>query len=66
MYRVATISVFDVMDSVQIHGRVRLWTGMVTDGNDVEFDCDAMIQGVGSGDGREWLKDALIGLIETL
>jgi hypothetical protein len=55
MYRVATISVFDVMDSVQIHGRVRLWTGMVTDGNDVEFDCYAMIQGVGSGDGREWL-----------
>lgn len=66
MYRVATIACYDVMDTVQISATVRLWDGLVTDGSDVEFHCAATVQGVGSAEGHEWLRDALIGLIESL
>lgn len=66
MYRVATIAAYDVMETVHITCSVRLWDGLVTDGSDVEFHCDATVQGVGSADGREWLRDALVGLIESI
>lgn len=66
MYRVATIAVYDVMETVHVEGTVRLWDGLVTDGSDVEFACTATVQGVGSAEGREWLRDALVGLIESI
>lgn len=66
MYRVATIAAFDVMETVHITATVRLWDGVVTDGSDVEFACTATVQGVGSSEGHEWLRDALVGLIESL
>lgn len=66
MYRVATIAVYDVLETVHITATVRLWDGLITDGSDVEFTCDTTVQGVGSAEGREWLRDALIGMIESL
>lgn len=66
MYRVATVAAFDVMETVQVTATVRLWDGLRTDGSDAEFSCTATVQGVGSGDGRDWLRDALVGLIEAL
>lgn len=66
MYRIATIACFDVMETVQVTATVRLWDGLRTDGSESEFACTASVQGVGSAEGREWLRDALVGLIEAL
>lgn len=66
MYRVATISAYDVMDQVHLAATVRLWDGLEVKPSDLEFHCSTAVQGVGSAEGREWLRDALIGLIEAL
>lgn len=66
MYRVATIACYDVMDTVQISATVRLWDGIEVKPSDRELHCAATVQGVGSAEGREWLRDALVGLIEAL
>lgn len=66
MYRIATIAAYDVMETVHVHATVRLWDGLQTGSPTAEFSCTATVQGVGSSEDHEWLRDALVGLIESL
>lgn len=66
MYRTASIHAYDVMDTVHITATVMLYTGMGPGQHEVEIHCATTVQGVGSGDGAVWLRDALVALAETL
>jgi hypothetical protein len=66
MYRTATLAVYDVMDEVFVTADVRLYDAFPEHPSEIEVHCQTTISGVGSGDGRAWLRDALVGLIEAL
>lgn len=66
MYRIATIAAYDVLETVHVHATVRLWDGLHTGSPTSEFSVTVTIQGVGSSEDHEWLRDALVGLIEAL
>ena len=66
MYRTATIAAYDVMDTVHITALVTLYDGEGNYEHEVEFRCATTVDGVGSSDGRLWLRDALVALAETL
>jgi len=66
MYRVASVHAYDVMESVHVAATVKLWDGLQTGSPTSEFTVSATIQGVGSAEDHEWLRDALVGLIEAL
>lgn len=62
----ATLTAFDVMDQVWISVRVRSQQS-VAEGHPVEvLTGSECIAGVGEDDPRQWLLDALVGLIEAL
>lgn len=66
MWLSTTINAYDVMGQVHIAAVVR----GLSDGPLQEFEtvlrCETTIPGVGEPDAAEWLKDALIGLLEAL
>lgn len=66
MYRTATIAAYDVMDEVFIAASVRLYDHCPEVPSEIELTCSAVVSGVGTGEGRVWLKDALVALIESL
>lgn len=66
MYRVASLYAYDVMESVHVSATVKLWDEIQTGSPSSEFIVSTTIQGVGSAEDHEWLKDALVGLIEAL
>ena len=66
MYRVASVTAFDVMESVHVSCIVKLWDGIQTGHPTSELTFATQIQGVGSAEDREWLRDALVGLLECL
>jgi hypothetical protein len=55
-----------VMDSVMITAVVRSTEGPGLERSPVELRATTTISGVGEEDPREWLRDALIGLLEAL
>lgn len=66
MYRMAMISAFDVMDTVHVTANVSLWDGVQTGSPASKFTVSVDAQGVGSAEDHEWLRDALVALIEAL
>lgn len=66
MYRVATVQAFDVLDQVHVSAQVTLYEGSLERTHSIEFSCATTVDGVGSGDGAVWLRDALVALAETL
>lgn len=65
MYMNARVYVADVMDKV--HVEATCWMYETTDFAETEAITYAVtVQGVGETTPTEWLKDALIALIETL
>lgn len=66
MYRIASIAAYDVMETVVIAATVRLWDGLQVGAPTSEFTCRTTIQGVGSAEDEDWLRDVLVGLIEAL
>lgn len=66
MYRVASLHAFDVMETVHVTAVVSLWDGLQTGTPTSKFAVSATVQGVGSAEDHEWLRDALVGLIEAL
>lgn len=66
MYRMASIAAFDVMETVHVHATVRLWDGLQTGSPTSESAWTVDVQGVGSSEDHEWLRDALVALIEAL
>lgn len=59
------IHAYDVMDVVTISAQV-VDTDADRDSADYEFHCVTSVLGTGESDHREWLRDALVALAETL
>jgi hypothetical protein len=66
MYRTAMIAAYDVMETVHVSARVMMYDRFQTGSPTGEFRVEVDVQGVGSSEDHEWLRDALIGLIEAL
>jgi hypothetical protein len=66
MYRTATIMAYDVMETVHVTASVHLFDKAQIGTATTEFTVSVDIQGVGSAEGYEWLRDALVGLLEAL
>lgn len=66
MYRTASIAAYDVMDTVFITATVTLYDGLGVGQHEVELSTATTVDGVGSGTGSVWLRDALVALAETL
>lgn len=66
MWYVATINAYDALDRVVVAAVVRATAGGVGDPIEDVVQCVATIDGVGEDDPREWLRDALVGLLEDL
>jgi len=66
MYRTASIAAYDVMDTVFITATVRLYDSLQPGVNEVEIHTATTVDGLGSGEGAVWLRDALVALAETL
>lgn len=66
MYRTATAAAYDVMDSVFVTVKVQTYE---PDGEGYEKTESAWVTTVpstGEDDDREWLRDALVALLEVL
>ena len=66
MYYIATFNAYDALDRVVIAGTVRATVGGTGDPIEVVEQVVTTIDGVGEDDPREWLRDALVGLLESL
>ena len=66
MYRTATLMAYDVMETVHVHAVVHLFDHCQIGDSTTEFTLTCDVQGVGSAEGQEWLRDALIAAIECL
>ncbi len=66
MRYVASVHVYDVMDQVWVGATIRDHSTIVGEGAVEVLALSDTFAGVGEPDPREWLRDALIGLLETL
>lgn len=66
MYRTATMAAYDVMDQVFVTAQVRTYEPNGEGFDSVEFVTATTIPSEGEDVTREWLRDALIALAETL
>ena len=66
MWYVATINAYDAMDRVVVAAVVRATAGGVGDPIEDVLQHVEAIPGVGENDPREWLRDALVGLLESI
>lgn len=66
MQHLATVHIWDMLDQVVISAHVRLYlpNGVTEPGR--QWSDTIRIKSEGEDDEQEWLKDALIALIETL
>jgi len=62
----ASLNAYDVMDLVHIHASVRTTSEDRSEAISTELHCTTTIQGTGEDDARQWLLDALVGMIEAL
>jgi hypothetical protein len=66
MKLVTTVHAYDVMDRVQVGATVRAYDEETREPSDIVFSCTTGFPGTGETDPTEWLRDALIGLLESL
>lgn len=66
MTTVTTVHAYDVIDQIFVRAVVRTYDGALQEGSERVFECSTTFPGTGTDEGREWLKDALIGLLEVL
>lgn len=66
MWLSTSLNAYDVMGNVHISCVVRGLSDGPLQSFETLLECAATIDGTGETDPREWLKDALIGLLETL
>jgi len=66
MWYVTTINAYDALDRVVVAAVVRATAGGVDDPIVDVLQHVSTIPGVGEDDPREWLRDALVGLLERL
>lgn len=66
MWTRATIDAYDVMGRVFVTALVRTAPGEEERGSTVELHASTTLDGVGETNPRDWLVDALTGLLESL
>lgn len=66
MWFSASVFAYDAMDQVVITGRVWDDNGLGEKQMQERISCATTVSGVGQDDPREWLRDALVALIEAL
>jgi len=66
MWTSATVNAYDVMGKVFITAVVRTQPGEAERGQCLELHATATLDGVGETTPRDWLVDALLGLLEEL
>lgn len=66
MWYSATVHAYDVMDRVQITARVTVLTPGPDQTISPVIVFSTTLEGVGEADPQEWLRDALIGLLEDI
>ena len=66
MYRTASAAAYDVMDSVFVTVRVQTYEPDGEGFEKTESRWVTTVPSTGEADDREWLRDALVGLIEAL
>lgn len=66
MMYIATVNAFDAMTSVHAHAHVRAYPDNPEEPTSIVYECTTTIPGIGEIDPRQWLEDALVGLLEAL
>lgn len=66
MWYVTTINAYDALDRVVVAAVVRATAGGVGDPIINVLEHVATVEGVGENDPTQWLRDALVGLLESL
>ena len=67
MQRTCTVTAYDLLDTVVITASIKDWDQTsVPPTHYEELSCAATFPSVGADDPAEWLKDALVALIESL
>lgn len=66
MYYMTTINAYDALASVVVVANVRATAGGLGDPVGTVFEVSTTVPGVGEDDPKEWLKDALVALLERL
>ena len=66
MWFSTTVHAYDVLEDVHVTASVRMRDDDGTGHAYSEFGCTTTFQGTGETDPKEWLKDALVALLETL
>lgn len=66
MWYIATVNAYDALDRVVVAAVLRATAGGTGDPVEDVLQCVTTIPGVGEDDPREWLRDALVGLLEAL
>lgn len=66
MYYTASVHAYDVMDSIVITAEVRSTADTPERPTTGVLRATTVIVGIGETDPREWLQDALVGILEVL
>lgn len=67
MQRTLVVQAYDLLDHVVVTATLRDWDSTtVPPQSYVEFSTAATVPGTGEDDPQEWVKDALVALIEAL
>lgn len=66
MYRTATVAAYDVMDTVFVTAKVQVYEPDGEGFERRELACATSVPSTGEEEDRDWLRDALIALAETL
>lgn len=66
MWFSASLTAYDAMG--EVHVTVRVWGdgGMGEEQMTPQLSCATTVHGTGESDPQEWLKDALVAMLETL
>lgn len=65
MYSTATVATYDVLDQIHVSATMRQYDG-VTLGVSTEFHWETTVPGEGVCEPGQWLREALLALIEVL
>jgi len=66
MHYIASIHAYDVMDSIVVTAEVRSAEDTPERATTGVLRATTVIVGIGETDPREWLQDALVGILEVL
>lgn len=65
MWHSATISAYDLMNVIHVHASVRVVSDDPSQAMETALTVTTTLPGVGETDPSEWLRDALVALLEV-